>query len=55
VPAFLLLLDERAFYDYHHTAAYTLDKVKPEELAEDGAAIAVLNYALANLEQPLPR
>ncbi|MDQ3919510.1 MAG: M20/M25/M40 family metallo-hydrolase, partial [Acidobacteriota bacterium] len=55
VPSFLLLLDERDFYYYHHTAADTLDKVRPGDLAEDSAAVAVLAYALANMAQPLPR
>ena len=55
VPVFLLLLDERTFYDYHHTAADTFDKVKPQDLAEDAAATAVLTFALASFQQPLPR
>lgn len=55
VPAFGLLQDSRTYFNYHHTAADTLDKVKPEELAENVAVMAVLAYALANLPQPLPR
>jgi carboxypeptidase Q len=55
VPAFGLWQDTRTYFDYHHTAADTLDKVVPRELAENAAAMAVLAYALANLPQPLPR
>jgi Zn-dependent M28 family amino/carboxypeptidase len=55
VPAFGLWQDTRTYFNYHHTAADTLDKVNPEELAENAAAMAVLAYALANLPQPLPR
>jgi len=32
-----------------------LDKIDKRELAENAAVMAVLAYALANLEQPLPR
>jgi len=45
----------RTYFDYHHTAADTLDKVVPRELAEIIAVMAVLAYALTNLGQPLPR
>ncbi|MDT4896427.1 MAG: hypothetical protein QOH25_1504 [Acidobacteriota bacterium] len=55
VPAFGLWQDTRTYFNYHHTAADTLDKVVPRELAENAAAMAVLAYALANLPQPLPR
>ncbi len=55
VPAFGLWQDTRTYFNYHHTAADTLDKVSPRELAENAAAMAVLAYALANLPQPLPR
>jgi len=55
VPCFGLWQDGRTYFNYHHTAADTLDKVVPEELAENVAAMAVLAYALANLPQPLPR
>jgi hypothetical protein len=55
VPSFGLWQDTRTYFDYHHTAADTLDKVVPRELAENAAAMSVLAYTLANLEQPLPR
>jgi hypothetical protein len=55
VPAFALWQDTRTYFNYHHTEADTLDKIDPRELAENAAVMAVLAYALANLEQPLPR
>jgi Zn-dependent M28 family amino/carboxypeptidase len=55
VPTFAPLQDSRFYFDYHHTAADTLDKIVPKELAENSAVVAVLAYALANSEQPLPR
>jgi Zn-dependent M28 family amino/carboxypeptidase len=55
VPAFGILQDGRDYFKYHHTAADTLDKIVPQELRENAAAMAVLGYTLANLPQPLPR
>lgn len=55
VPGFSPIQDNRTYFNYHHTAADTLDKIVPRELAENSAVIAVLAYALANLEKPLPR
>lgn len=55
VPGFSPLQDTRTYFNYHHTAADTLDKVNPRELAENAAVIAVLAYALANLPGRLPR
>jgi Zn-dependent M28 family amino/carboxypeptidase len=55
VPSFSPIQDSRFYFNYHHTAADTLDKIVPKELAENSAVVAVLAYALANMEQPLPR
>jgi hypothetical protein len=55
VPAFSPIQDSRFYFNYHHSAADTLDKIVPKELAENSAVAAVLAYALANIEQPLPR
>lgn len=55
VPAFGIWQDSRTYFNYHHTAADTLDKIVPEELAENAAAMAVMAYALANIPQTLPR
>jgi len=55
VPSFGPWFDTRTYFNYHHTAADTFDKVNPKELAENASVMAVLAYGLANLEQPLPR
>jgi carboxypeptidase Q len=55
VPAFSPIQDNRFYFNYHHTAADTLDKIVPKELAENSAVVAVVAYALANSERPLPR
>ncbi|HWP45482.1 MAG TPA: M20/M25/M40 family metallo-hydrolase, partial [Blastocatellia bacterium] len=55
VPGFAPMTDGRTYFHYHHTAADTLDKIVPRELQENVAVMAVLAYALANLEEPLPR
>ena len=55
VPNFAPIQDSRFYFNFHHTAADTLDKIDPQKLAENAAINAVLAYALADLEQPLPR
>jgi carboxypeptidase Q len=55
VPALGVLQDGRTYFNYHHTAADTLDKVVPGELRENAAAMAVMGYALASMKDPLPR
>jgi carboxypeptidase Q len=54
VPCFGLWQDSRTYFNFHHTAADTFDKVVPKELAENVAIMAALAYALANLSQALP-
>jgi carboxypeptidase Q len=55
VPTFAPLQDVRQYFDYHHTAADTLDKVNPRELAENASALCLLAYTIASLPAPLPR
>ncbi|MGA8274664.1 MAG: M20/M25/M40 family metallo-hydrolase [Candidatus Sulfotelmatobacter sp.] len=55
VPAFGVMQDGRTYFNYHHSAADTLDKVIPSELRENAAAMAVMAYALTNMKEPLPR
>jgi hypothetical protein len=50
VPAFSPIQDSRFYFNYHHSAADTLDKIVPKELAENSAVVAVAAYALANME-----
>lgn len=55
VPGIGIMQDGRKYFDYHHTAADTLDKVDAQELRENAAAMAVMGYALAQMPDPLPR
>ena len=48
VPGFGLVPDPTHYFDYHHSAADTLDKVDRHELAQDTAAVAALAWILAN-------
>lgn len=55
VPGFAPLVDTRHYFDYHHTAADTLDKVDPVNLKYQVATLAALTYYLADLPTCLPR
>jgi Zn-dependent M28 family amino/carboxypeptidase len=55
IPTLAQLNDNRTYFNYHHTAADTLDKIVPHELAENAAVVSVIAYAIANLAEPLPR
>jgi carboxypeptidase Q len=50
VPLLGLDVDNRSYFDIHHTEADTLDKVDPVQLADAAAAVAAMAYLLA--EQP---
>ncbi len=55
VPTLGVMQDGRTYFNYHHSAADTLDKIVPRELRENAAAMAVMGYALASTSKPLPR
>jgi len=55
VPGFSPSQDSRYYFNYHHTAADTFDKVDPRRLGENAAVMAVLAYALADSSSPAPR
>ena len=55
VPGIGIMQDSRKYFDYHHTAADTLDKVDPQNLRENAAAMALMGYALAAMPDPLPK
>lgn len=46
-------VDGATYFDYHHTPADTLDKVKPAELSQNVAALAAVAYILADMPQRL--
>ena len=58
VPGFSPAQDSRFYFNYHHTAADTFDKVDARELNENAAVMAVmavLAYALADSAEAAPR
>lgn len=55
VPGIGIIQDGRKYFDYHHSAADTLDKVDPRDLRENAAAMVLMGYVLAALPDPLPR
>jgi carboxypeptidase Q len=55
VPGFTPTQDSRFYFNYHHTAADTFDKVDSRELNENAAVMTVLAYALADASENAPR
>ena len=55
VPSFAPVQDSRFYFNYHHTAADTFDKVDEKHLNENAAIMAVLAYALADSPEPAAR
>ena len=49
VPLLGLMSKPDIYFDYHHTAADTIDKVNEEELSRSVAAMALLAYILAEM------
>ena len=55
VPFVTVEQDGARYFDWHHSAADTFDKVDPVELAQATAAYAWVVFALAEAEETLPR
>ncbi len=55
VPGLGLRVEGSRYFWYHHTDADTIDKLDPREMALCVAAMAVMAYVLADLEDALPR
>jgi carboxypeptidase Q len=55
VPGFSPAQDSRFYFNYHHTAADTFDKVDARELNENAAVMTLLAYALADSTDTAPR
>ena len=49
VPSFEPLLDGRSYFNYHHTAADTLDKVDPDNLRRQVAIMSLYAWFLAEM------
>ena len=54
VPLLSLRQDTSRYFDWHHSAADTFDKVVPRDLAEATAAFAWMAWALADAPERLP-
>lgn len=55
VPGMGLEVDGTRYFWYHHSAADTLDKLDPHELAQCVATMAVMAYVAADIPDRLPR
>ena len=55
IPLLVVHPDGTHYFDIHHSAADTLDKIDPENLAKNAAAIAVVAWSLAEMPETLPR
>jgi carboxypeptidase Q len=55
VPIVSVRQDNAHYFDLHHSAADTLDKVNPFELAQVAAEVGWVAYALAEMPRALPR
>lgn len=55
VPGLSLSVEGSKYFWYHHSAADTMDKLDPRELAECVAAIAVMAYVAADMPETIPR
>jgi len=55
VPGMGLNVDDTKYFWFHHTDADTPDKLDPAEVQRCVAAMAVMAYIAADLEQALPR
>lgn len=53
VPGFGLMTDITRYFDYHHNAADTLDKVRPDDLKRGAAGLAAFAYVLADMPERL--
>ena len=50
VPTVRLAQDGTDYFDFHHTPDDTLDKIDPDELAQNVAAYAALIYLIAEMD-----
>jgi carboxypeptidase Q len=55
VPLFSVRQDASRYFDWHHTANDTFDKIDPEALDQMTAAVAVFAYVAASVPEPFER
>jgi carboxypeptidase Q len=53
VPGLALRTSMELYWDIHHSEADTVDKINPESLRKNVAAMAVMGYVLADMPGPL--
>jgi Zn-dependent M28 family amino/carboxypeptidase len=55
VPTLAPIVDTRTYFDYHHSAADTLDKIEPDNIRRQVAILAMMAYFVAEMPDALPR
>jgi carboxypeptidase Q len=55
VPTLAPIVDTRTYFDYHHSAADTLDKIDPDNIRRQVALMAMMAYFVADMPEALPR
>jgi len=55
VPGMGLLVEGEKYFWYHHTDADTIDKLDRDEFNQCTAAMAVMAFVVADMEQDLPK
>jgi hypothetical protein len=55
VPTLAPIVDTRTYFDYHHSAADTLDKIEPDNIRRQVALMAMMAYFVAEMPEALPR
>jgi carboxypeptidase Q len=55
VPTMALLGDSTKYFQIHHTAADTIDRITPDEVSKAAAAVSVMTYVIAEMPERLPR
>ncbi|HEY2779182.1 MAG TPA: M28 family peptidase [Steroidobacteraceae bacterium] len=55
VPTLAPIVDTRTYFDYHHSAADTLDKVDPDNIRRQAVVLAMMAYFVAEMPNALPR
>ena len=47
--------DPTRYFTIHHSAADTVERIAPEEVAKAAAAISVVTYVIADMPERLPK
>jgi carboxypeptidase Q len=48
-----LSMDSSTYFDYHHSQADTLDKIRPDDLRRDIATVAIMAYVAADIPEKI--